>query len=162
MNDGLTNSRKLQQFLDDEVVLMRSLDQLLMEEQAVLTDNEAEKLGTITPEKNNVLMQIIELEKNRNLFLTSVGYTPDAKGMQDFFSAPTNDAKIEETWKLLLSISSEAQEKNRTNGLLISRQLSRNQSALNVLQQNNQTGSMYGADGQSKNSPSAGRGIVAG
>ncbi len=162
MNDALTNSRKLQDFLEKEIVLMRSLDQLLIEEQTVLTNNEAEKLGTITPEKNNVLMQIVELEKNRNLFLSAIGYTPDAKGMQDFFAATENGGQLEDNWKNLLSISSEAQEKNRTNGLLINRQLSRNQSALNILQQNTQTGSMYGADGQSKNSSTTGRGIIAG
>ena len=162
MNDALTNSRKLQDFLDKEIVLMRSLDQLLIEEQTVLTNNEAEKLGTITPEKNNVLMQIVELEKNRNLFLSAIGHTPDAKGMQDFFATSENSSNLESDWKNLLSISSEAQEKNRTNGLLINRQLSRNQSALNILQQNTQTGSMYGADGQSKNNSTTGRGIIAG
>jgi flagellar biosynthesis/type III secretory pathway chaperone len=162
MNDALTNSRKLQQLLEDEVVLMRSLDQLLTEEEIVLTNNEAEKLGTITPEKNGLLAQIIELEKNRNLLLSSIGYTPDARGMQDFFSTSSDNVAMEEIWKNLLVISSNAQEKNRTNGLLINRQLSRNQSALNILQQNNQTGSMYGSDGQSKNSPTTGRGIVAG
>lgn len=162
MNDALTNSRKLQDFLEKEIVLMRSLDQLLIEEQTVLTNNEAEKLGTITPEKNNVLMQIVELEKNRNLFLSAIGYTADAKGMQDFFAATENSSQLEDNWKNLLSISSDAQEKNRTNGLLINRQLSRNQTALNILQQNTQTGSMYGADGQSKNSSTTGRGIIAG
>jgi flagella synthesis protein FlgN len=162
MNDAITNLRKLQQLLDEEVVLMRSLDKLLTEEQNVLTNNEAEKLGAITPEKNSLLTQIIELEKNRNFLLASIGYSPDAKGMQDFFSTSPDNVAVEETWKNLLLISSDAQEKNRTNGLLINRQLSRNQGALNILQQNNQTGSMYGADGQSKNSPNAGRGIVAG
>jgi flagella synthesis protein FlgN len=162
MNDALTNTRKLQQLLDDEVVLMRSLDQLLAEEETVLTNNEAEKLSVITPEKNTVLLQIVELEKNRNQLLSAIGYAPDAKGMQDFFTASTANTALEDTWKVLLTISGKAQEKNRTNGLLINRQLSRNQSALNVLQKNNQTGSMYGADGQSKNSPNTGRGIIAG
>lgn len=162
MNEALTDPRKLQQLLDNEVVLMRSLDQILTQEETVLINNEAEKLGVITPEKNAVLMQILELEKNRNQLLTSIGYAPDAKGMQDFFAASVENTSLKEMWETLLTISSVAQEKNRTNGLLISRQLSRNQSALNVLQQNTQTGSMYGADGQSKNSPNTGRGIVAG
>ncbi len=162
MNEALTDPRKLQQLLDNEVVLMRSLDQILTQEETVLINNEAEKLGVITPEKNAVLMQILELEKNRNQLLTSIGYAPDAKGMQDFFAASVENTPLKEMWETLLTISSVAQEKNRTNGLLISRQLSRNQSALNVLQQNTQTGSMYGADGQSKNSPNTGRGIVAG
>jgi flagella synthesis protein FlgN len=162
MNEALTDPRKLQQLLNNEVVLMRSLDQILTQEETVLINNEAEKLGAITPEKNAVLMQILELEKNRNQLLTSIGYAPDAKGMQDFFAASVENTPLKEMWETLLTISSVAQEKNRTNGLLISRQLSRNQSALNVLQQNTQTGSMYGADGQSKNSPNTGRGIVAG
>lgn len=162
MNEALTNSRKLQQLMEDEVVLMRSLDQLLAEEQSILTNNEAEKLGVITPEKNNLLTRIIELEKNRNLLLSSIGYSPDTKGMQAFFDTVPDNLAMEETWKVLLSISSDAQEKNRTNGLLINRHLSRNQSALNILQQNNQSSSMYGADGQTRNSSNSGRGIVAG
>ena len=99
MNEALTDPRKLQQLLDNEVVLMRSLDQILTQEETVLINNEAEKLGVITPEKNAVLMQILELEKNRNQLLTSIGYAPDAKGMQDFFAASVENTPLKEMWE---------------------------------------------------------------
>ncbi|MBC3874995.1 flagella synthesis protein FlgN [Undibacterium flavidum] len=166
MNQALTNTAQLQQIIDQEIVVMQSLTQLLDEEQQVLVNNDSEKLESITPNKNQLLAQVIELEKNRSELLLNSGHSSDAKGMLNFFTANTGNhsLKLENSWQSLLDISSQAQEKNRTNGLLINRHLSKNQAALNVLQSGggHQAGSMYGADGQSKVKPSAGRGIVAG
>ncbi|MFZ6817583.1 flagella synthesis protein FlgN [Undibacterium sp. Ji22W] len=166
MNLALTNTAQLQQLIDQEIIVMQSLTQLLDEEQQVLVDNESEKLENITPNKNMLLAKVIELEKNRSELLLKSGYSNDINGMRQLLAAnPSIQVlELENTWQSLLDISSLAQEKNRTNGLLINRHLNKNQAALNVLQSGSghQAGSMYGADGQSKLKPNAGRGIVAG
>ena len=100
------------------------------------------------------------MENQRNLSLVSLGLNADATGMQSLLAQDAHAALIEH-WDTLLLVSAQAQELNRTNGLLINRQMSRNQGMLNILQQD-QAGAMYGADGQSKISANTGRGIVAG
>ncbi len=164
MNQDLTNTPQLQHIIDQEVEVMQSLTQILDEEQLVLVNNEAEKLETITPNKNQLLAKVVDLEKHRVTVLQQLGVSNDTSGMRQLFSANLHNPKLEASWQSLLSLSAEAQEKNRMNGLLINRQLNKNQATLNVLQAGtaHQAGSMYGADGQSKLKPSTGRGIVAG
>lgn len=164
MNQALTNTAQLQQILDQEVVIMQALTQLLDEEQQVLVNNEAEKLETITPNKNQLLAQVVELEKVRNELLSKAGYSNDSSGMRLYCATQPSNVALDNAWKNLLAISAQAQEKNKTNGLLISRHLNRNQASLNVLQSGSghQAGSMYGADGQSKLKTNSARGIVAG
>ncbi|WP_395012393.1 flagella synthesis protein FlgN [Undibacterium sp.] len=164
MNTILTNILLMQQIIDQEILVMQSLSEVLEEEQLVLVNNEAEKLETITPNKNQLLAKVVELEKNRASALLQLGISNDATGMRQLFAANQSDPQLESSWQLLLNLSANAQEQNRTNGLLINRHLNKNQATLNVLQagRSHQAGSMYGADGQSKLKPSTGRGIVAG
>lgn len=142
-----------------EVAAMRSFVDVLKQEQQSLVDNNADELIAITPRKNELLTSIMGMENQRNLSLVSLGLSTDANGMQELL-VQAADAALKEHWDNLLLVSADAQELNRTNGLLISRQMSRNQGVLNLLQQD-PAGAMYGADGQSKVSTNTGRGIVA-
>lgn len=160
MTQHLHSFEALKDNLLTEVAAMRSFVEALKQEQQALVDNNADELIAITPQKNELLTSIIGMENQRNLSLVSLGFNADASGMQSLLTQNTH-AALTEHWDTLLLISAEAQELNRTNGLLISRQMSRNQGILNILQQD-QGGAMYGADGQSKISSSTGRGIVAG
>ncbi len=150
----------LQDNLLAEVAAMRSFVEMLKQEQQALVDNNADGLIAITPQKNELLTSIMGMENQRNLSLVSLGLNADATGMQSLLAQDTHASLIEH-WDTLLLVSAQAQELNRTNGLLINRQMSRNQGMLNILQQD-QAGAMYGADGQSKISANTGRGIVAG
>ncbi|MBR7798791.1 flagella synthesis protein FlgN [Undibacterium fentianense] len=164
MNPILTNASQLKQIIEQEVQVMQSLSLLLSEEQQVLVNNESEKLELITPNKNQLLTQIVELEKSRSHAMNQLGLPNDAKGMQALFSGDADAKALQSLWQTLIQISSTAQEQNKTNGLLINRQINKNQATLSILQSgnNHQAGSMYGADGQSKIKASAARGIVAG
>ena len=139
---------------------MRSFVEMLTKEQQALINNNAEELIAITPQKNEMLTSIMGMENQRSLNLISLGLSADAAGMQTLLTQDSH-ASLTDHWNTLLAVSAEAQELNRTNGLLINRQMSRNQGVLNLLQKD-QAGAMYGADGQSKISTNAGRGIVAG
>lgn len=143
-----------------EMASMRSFVEVLKLEQQALVDNNADALIAITPQKNELLTSILGMESQRSQSLVSLGLSTDAAGMQALLSQATH-AALTEHWDTLLLVSSEAQELNRTNGLLINRQMSRNQGVLNILQ-HDQAGAMYGADGQSKVATNTGRGIVAG
>lgn len=164
MTEHLHTYDALKDNLLTEVAAMRSFVEMLKQEQQALMENNADGLIAITPQKNELLTSIMGMENQRNQSLLSLGFNADAAGMQSLLAQKlTKDthAALTETWTTLLTISAEAQELNRTNGLLINRQMSRNQGILNLLQQD-QGGAMYGADGQSKISTNTGRGIVAG
>jgi flagella synthesis protein FlgN len=153
-------ANKIQQVVEEEITLMRSLSLLLDAEQLVLIENKPDDLDGVTAKKNTLLPEILKLENSRNKMLVDAGYSSDIRGMQEFLTSSNNE-NMGKAWSTLLEISASAQEKNRTNGLLIHRQLNRNQNALNILQRNDQSGSIYGADGQAKNTLNSGRGIVA-
>ncbi len=159
---AIVNFNEFLQLTQQEFALMQDFAQVLVQEEAALIDNSADRLIGITEEKNGLLTQILALEKNRNTCLASSGYTADREGMRSLLSATNAPTELGIAWRELLEISSRAQENNRVNGILIHRQLNRNQSTLNLLNNNSQAGAIYGADGQSKNMPNAGRGIIAG
>lgn len=148
--------------LQEEVDAMASLAKVLEAEQNTLVDGDVAVLAGLTQEKSKHIARLSELEKKRIGCLVQLGFSSDAKGMQDYLSDPSTLTVVSESWKNLLAISELAKEGNRENGLLISRHLTRNQGALNILQQNNPAGSMYGPNGQSTNTSSSGRGFVIG
>ena len=162
MSENLTNAQNIASIVAQEVELMSALVKLLKKEEEVLVDNTPDKLEAIVTEKNTLLTQIIALEKNRNSSLIQNGLSPDAEGMTTLFSQSNTSTEIQNGWKQLLDLSATAKENNRTNGILINRHMARNQSTLNILQQNDQTASVYGADGQSRVNSSNSRGIIAG
>lgn len=153
---------KLHSCLQDEIHAMTALAELLKTEEAALVDGNVNELSRLTQEKSQLIMQLSNLENDRKACLGQHGYSSDAKGMQDYFLKVPAESTAAKDWEKLLQISEQAKEINRTNGVLINRQFNRNQSALNILQQNHATGAMYGPNGQATNSGSSGRGFIAG
>lgn len=154
--------QEIAKLLTKEVELMSSFVSVLQKEEQILSDNHADKLEQIISEKNLVLSDILVIEKQKNQLLSQLGFAIDAEGMKAFLASTNNEPSIQEAWKQLLELSSQAKESNRVNGLLINRQMVKNQTALNILQQTDQNAAVYGADGQSKTTNSSGRSFIAG
>lgn len=154
-------SSKLHECLLEELSSMSFFVDLLKTEENALVDADATMLNNITQAKGEQLTTLSSLEKKRQTYLAHMGYSADAKGMQDYLATQSDNASSE-IWMKLLQISAIAKENNRTNGILINRQLTKNQGALNILQQNNPAGTMYGPNGQSTSKPSSGRGFIVG
>lgn len=148
--------------LQDEIYAMTTLAELLKTEETALVDGNVSELSRLTQEKSQLIMRLSKLENERKNCLIQHGYTSDAKGMQDYFLKTATESAAAKDWEKLLHISEQAKETNRTNGVLINRQFNRNQSALNILQQNHPTGAMYGPNGQATNSGTSGRGFITG
>lgn len=153
---------KLHTCLQDEIDAMTTLAELLKAEEAALVDGNVSELSRLTQDKSQLIMQLSKLENERKACLIQQGYSSDAKGMQDYFLKAATELSAAKDWEKLLHISEQAKEINRTNGVLINRQFNRNQSALNILQQNHPTGTMYGPNGQATNGSASGRGFIAG
>ncbi|MDB5772388.1 MAG: flagellar protein FlgN [Burkholderia sp.] len=125
-----------------------SLLELLRQEQTHLIDANAEGLGKVTEEKSRIAMRMAEMAKRRQAALTDAGFAATESGMQAWIQSPSATTTDRDAWNDLLELALSAKELNRVNGLLISQQIGRNQSALNVLQGHTQGGSFYGPNGQ--------------
>ena len=162
MNSSNLNMPYLHQCLQQEVIEMTLLAELLRLEELALIDGNVEKLSQLTQDKSKLLSHIAKLEIERNAIIQKQGFSADANGMQDYFNASLPEVSAAHEWKKLLDLSEKAKESNRTNGILINRQFIRNQNALNILQQNSPTESLYSANGQSTTTSISGRRVVVG
>lgn len=152
---------KLHACLHDELTAMSSLTEVLKLEEVALVDGNVEKLNQLTIEKSKLISDLSTLENERRACLEHQGYSPDLKGMQEYFEKIPAETTAASNWSALLQLSERAKEYNRTNGLLINRQFVRNQSALNALQQKSPAESMYGPNGHSTNHATSGRRVIA-
>jgi flagella synthesis protein FlgN len=146
--------------LHEENRTARMLLDILKKEQAQLVAADIAALTALTEEKTQLVVRMAELAAERHTALATAGYAATEEGMQawlDSVQPPT----ARQSWKELLEVARAAKEINRSNGLLIGRHLTRNQSALNVFKGGQQGQALYGPDGQSSVSP-AGRGLAIG
>ena len=143
----------------EELTAANSLLNVLEQEQARLVDGDVEGLSKLTGEKADIVARMTEMASRRHRALAAAGFPADESGMRGWLD--TASADINASWNALLDIAQKAKELNRTNGLLIGRQMARNQGALNILQGNQQGGTIYGPNGQSA-TPFGSRGLVIG
>jgi flagella synthesis protein FlgN len=135
--------------LGEERDAAHNLLQLLEQEQAHLVDADVDGLSRLTEEKAKTAAQMSELAKHRHGLLEAAGFALSESGMQAWLNSPAATAADRQSWTELLELAQSAKEQNRLNGLLITQHMARNQSALNILQGNSQSGAIYGPNGQS-------------
>jgi flagella synthesis protein FlgN len=133
----------------DEREAVHSLLELLRREQRHLINANVDSLAKATEEKSRIAAQMSELAKRRHRMLAAAGFEATESGMQAWAKSTAATEADRDSWKELLELAQAAKELNRVNGLLISQQIGRNQSALNVLQAALGGGSFYGPNGQS-------------
>lgn len=161
MNATSSRHAAIEQCLQEEVSIMSSLAELLKKEQSALVDSDITQLNDHTQSKGRLVSKMSELEKKRNSLLAQLGFNADIEGMQAYLKDADDGHKTSQYWDILLQLSLQAKEDNRTNGLLINRRLSQNQATLSVLQQNNPSGTLYGPNGQSSVKSTPGKGYIA-
>lgn len=134
---------------------------LLQQEQSQLIEANISELETLTEKKSHLLTQLSRLAASRHAALADNGYQATESGMQYWIDTKAATA-IANTWQTLLSAMRDAQEINRTNGLLINTHLGHNQASLNALQaKNNNSGNLYGPNGHSSTRVTT-RGLIIG
>jgi flagella synthesis protein FlgN len=146
--------------LSEENKAARALLDLLKQEQDLLIAAKMEGLVELTGNKEKIVARMTELASQRHSALAAAGFEPKETGMKAWLDkAATNT--ISKAWAELMTLARAAKEMNRTNGLLISKHLVRNQLTLNVLKGAPQGGNFYGPDGQTQ-SGSGLRGLAIG
>lgn len=146
--------------LGEEIGAGNALLQLLKQEQEHLVNADIEGLTRVTEEKNKAVARMSELAQRRYRILVAAGFAANEAGMQTWLKSPAAAPTAGKAWNDLLGLAQQAKELNRTNGLLIGQHMARNQTALNVLQGNQQGSTMYGPDGQSASKSSSRRLVV--
>jgi len=134
--------------LKDECKLTSHLIELLKQEQAQLIKADIEGLLAVNAEKSRAAAQMTELTNRRYRALVAAGYDPNEGGMRAWLEASSTSSESTRTWQELLRLAQSAKSLNNTNGMLISKHMTRNQKALSVLQ-GPQVSSLYGPNGQS-------------
>jgi flagella synthesis protein FlgN len=138
----------------------RALIAVLMQEQTILIAGSVDGLPELTATKSTLLLELTALAIARHARLAESGFPANEQGMRAWCAANYPNGK-ESPWSVLLSLTAEAKELNRVNGMLIARHMVRNQTELNILQGKSQQGGFYGPDGQSTGK-SPGRGLAIG
>lgn len=147
--------------LHEELEATHRLLQILKQEQARLVEADIDGLTALTEEKARIVARMSELARSRHSALAAAGFAAAEEGMQEWLRGPDATAAIGKCWKELLALAQSGKEVNRTNGLLIARHMTRNQTALTVLQGSAHGGTFYGPDGQATSKP-GGRSLVLG
>jgi flagella synthesis protein FlgN len=134
--------------LRDEQQLIGSIVELMKSEQQFLVSADADGLATITPKKLQLAQKAAELSRLRHKALGAAGFPALEAGMEPWLAVGGND-ELRAHWNSLLSLTREAKELNRVNGMLVNKQLAHTQGMLNTLRPaGNGAGGVYGPGGQ--------------
>ncbi|MNK04461.1 FlgN protein [compost metagenome] len=147
--------------LSEEHKAIRALTQLLQLEQEHLIAADVEGIAAITEAKAKAAARMAELANWRHNALAAAGFEPTESSMKSWLES-SQSKTASKSWNELVELAETAKELNRVNGILINKQMVRNQNVLNILQHGNVHGNnVYGPNGQTA-SKSVGRHIVAG
>ena len=139
--------------LEREVEVTGALLALLRQEQTRLTEVDIAGVTDLLNEKALLVANATDLAVARHHALAAAGFEASEAGMQAWIATLDKQSKAVQCWMRLLDLAREAKEINRTNGLLISQQLARNDAALSVLHGTTQTSNVYGPNGQTASRP---------
>ena len=145
----------------DELALFATLMELMKQEQQFLVAADTDALGTITPQKAQLVAQMAALSKQRHAYLSAAGHAPEDGSMQAWLDQ-AGEPVSSELWQDLLAATRQAKEINRVNGMLIAKQLTNNQSIINAMR--TPTGaadaSVYGPTGQTSSTATSRRVVI--
>ncbi|QBE64822.1 flagella synthesis protein FlgN [Pseudoduganella lutea] len=149
------------QKLREEQCLITELLDILKDEQQSLVAADIDRLSALTPRKSEVLTHMGVLARERHDALGQAGCEAREAGMETWLCAHgTPDDRA--LWNTLLAQTREAKELNRLNGMLINKQLSHTQGALQALRPPSPAGNVYGPSGLTATSTTVSRGFLAG
>ena len=149
------------QKLREEQRLITELLDILKDEQQSLVAADIDKLAALTPRKSEILARMGTLARERHEALGQAGFEAREAGMETWLCAHgTPDDKA--MWNDVLAHTREAKELNRLNGMLINKQLSHTQGALQALRPPSPAGNVYGPSGLTATSTTVSRGFLAG
>jgi len=146
------------QSLQAEHKLIAALHDVLKQEQELLVAADIDSLDGLTPRKAELINEMALQAHQRHRALGAAGCAKSEAGMETWLNAHGTPAD-RALWSEVLDQTREAKELNRLNGMLINRQLSHTQGALQALRPQSQA-SVYGPSGRTATSTMS-RGFIA-
>lgn len=131
-----------------ECEVTRALLTLLRQEQACLVEANVDGVTDLLNEKSILVAQATDLAVARHHALAAAGFEASEAGMQAWIATQDSGNESAQAWTNLMDLAREAKEINRTNGMLINQQLSRNEAALTILRGGEPGSNVYGPNGQ--------------
>lgn len=136
--------------LRDEQQLIGSMVELMKTEQKLLVGADVDGLANLTPSKLQLAQRAALLSRTRHKALGAAGFTAAETGMEPWLAVSGSD-DLRGQWNRLLTLTREAKELNRVNGMLINKQLAHTQTVLTELRgPTANPGGVYGSGGQTQ------------
>lgn len=145
-----TIKNELHQVIAHMMTCASDLFDLIDLENRALIQRNSDALTKLTPQKQDKLLRLEELESTRQLLISKNGYSSDAQGMEHCIS-DLNSEKLSSMWKNVLDQANELKKLNRINGNLINLTQRSVEFALNVLQGQIPDNKLYDIAGQEIN-----------
>lgn len=137
--------------LQAEAEAMQALLALLQREQACLADGDADGCAALLEDKAVCVADLAALAIVRHNQLGALGLPASEQGMQQWLAlAPT---AVGDAWQQLMTVTRDAHELNRVNGLLLGQLAARNRQALGALGLGGDSKGLYGPGGQTDYRP---------
>ncbi len=134
--------------LKNEHDAFRVFIKILQKEQTTLVQEKTEDMDSLTLNKAHIIKILIRFDEKRCQYLVSQGFSPDNRGMNAWLATQKPGKNINTVWTELLQLAQDAQQLNKTNGILISTRLQYIQRALSALQSAAGNIALYGPQGQ--------------
>jgi len=136
----------LQLCIDQQLPLSRRLLQALRSEEQALVNNDVDALEQITVEKNKLVKLLMTGQQQLRRHLAQQGLPTDPASLRRWLDSRP-DKPSDSDLLLTSNLQRDAQEINRSNGILLQRLANRNQAGLSALRGQSDTG-IYGPTGQ--------------
>jgi len=138
---------RLHALIIDEASRLRGFVDVLVHEEQLLIEGQADALLPLAEEKNQRYRQLQKINDDRTRLLARLGQQPsDAVIRALCQDAPAALA----AWDTVLELAREARDRNQRNGVLIVERMQHNQAALSTLLAAANQPQLYGPDGQSR------------
>lgn len=122
---------------------------ILKQEQHFLIQGDVEQLQALATHKTGLIEKLAEFNNQRTQQISRAGFDNSASGIAAYLDSIKAQDATRKLWEKLLDIAREADQINRSNGILIDTHLRQNQQALSVLLNAAKPGtSLYGPNGQ--------------
>lgn len=143
--------------IEREIELISQFISVLNDEQECLKQGDADALPKLTATKGELVEQLNALEAERMVAIGLPGKPSDHATMEDWLKGH-RDQNATVNWEKLLVLAREAKTLHELNGGLIAMHLKNTNEILNILTQQPNKPSLYGASGQAL--PATGSRIV--
>lgn len=143
-----TSSFSPMENLRAEHQVIADLLDLMKQEQACLIDANVEGIKQLTEQKTKLVQMAADLAKQRHAALEKAGFAA-AEASMPAWLATIQKQDVVQAWEELLTITRNAKEINRLNGILINKQLANTQNALQALHTPTHGTNFYGPSGHS-------------